>query len=143
MKHSKSLILLIAVLALFLGAAVLASAQETLKLSGVTVKDEYPNGCVDCHTQSGENNYRLNTELKNLNGHPDITKITKTVPKDCAMCHTPKLPAGSLNLITHKSHYQNPSKNSFISDYQGDCLACHSLNLSTGEMSVKSGPKNW
>ena len=143
MKHYKGIILFFAVLALFLGAAVLASAQETLKLSGITTTDEHPNGCVDCHTQSGDNDYRLSTELKNLSGHPDVTKIVKTVPKDCAMCHKPNSSAGPLNLQVHKIHFQNPGENHFIEYYQGECLACHSLDLSTGEMSVKSGPKNW
>ncbi len=143
MKHSKSLILIIAVLVLFLGAVMSASAQDTLKLSGITTTDDHPNGCVDCHKQSGGNDYRLNTALKEISGHPDVTKIVKTVPKDCGMCHKPNSSAGSLTLQVHKIHFENPDENHFISNYQGECLACHSLDLATGEMSVKSGPKNW
>ena len=130
------------ILLLMVGAVFTVSADEmVLKLSGITVKDEHPNGCVDCHKVSGGNDYRLNVELGS--GHPDISKIVRTVPNDCSMCHKANTKAGALNLQTHKIHYQNPANNNFVKAYQGDCLTCHSLDLATGVMKVKSGPKNW
>ena len=36
-----------------------------------------------------------------------------------------------------------PAENHFIAYYQGSCPNCHSLDSATGEMGVKSGPKNW
>jgi hypothetical protein len=112
-------------------------------LPGVTIADEHPNGCVDCHKISGDNDYRLNVELANLDGHPKIDAIVKNVPQDCLMCHKEGAKAGPLNLITHKDHYRNPNDNSFIKYYQGACLNCHSVSPGSGKMAIKSGPKNW
>ena len=113
-------------------------------LPGVTVTDEHPDGCVDCHKNAGEgHDYRLNVSLRSVEGHPDITNLVKTLPDDCAMCHRASTPAGPLNLITHKDHYRDPSENHFITGYQGACLNCHSVDAATGEMTMKSGAKNW
>jgi len=112
-------------------------------LPGVTVTDEHPNGCVDCHKVSGGNDYRLNAELANVEGHPQVDAIVKNVPQDCLMCHKEGTKAGPLNLITHKYHYRNPNDNHFVSYYQGACLNCHSVSPGSGKMTVKSGPKNW
>ena len=113
-------------------------------LPGVTVKDEHPNGCIDCHKNQGEGrDYRLNVEVANVDGHPKIDSIVKKVPNDCLMCHKEGAKAGPLNLITHKDHYRNPSENHFIAYYQGACLNCHSVDTASGVMSIKSGPKNW
>ena len=145
MKKFQTLIVIGIVFAvLFTGSIFFTFADEgTLQLSGITVKDEHPNGCVDCHKNAGDGrDYRLSVELK-ASGHPDISKIVKTIPGDCAMCHKAGSKAGALNLQTHQLHYANPDENHFIEYYQGECLACHSLNLQTGEMSVKSGAKNW
>jgi hypothetical protein len=135
----------IVVLVLLLGTICAVSADDAVvKLSGITITDEHPNGCVDCHVNAGGgNDYRLNVELKALKGHPDVTKMVRNVPQDCAMCHKPNVPAGALNTQTHRLHYQNPDENHFVTGYQGECLACHSLNINTGIMTVKSGPKNW
>ena len=112
-------------------------------LPGINVEDKYPNGCVDCHANTADADYRLNTELKNLEGHPDITAIVKTVPKDCSMCHKPGVPAGALTGITHVDHYQEPGENVFVQQYEGSCLACHAIDTGTGDVSMKNGPKNW
>lgn len=139
----KVLVPVLAVTLILAGAMVLSWADSDVELTGITVEDPHPNGCVDCHKQNGDSDYRLNAGLKELEGHPDITRIVKNLPQDCSMCHKANMPAGALNTITHKFHYQNPDENHFISYYAGDCLACHALNASTGVMSVKSGPKNW
>jgi hypothetical protein len=82
-------------------------------------------------------------ELAKINGHPKIDKIVKVVPKDCLICHKggPKPP--SFNQAMHKVHFEKPAENPFVTEYKGACLNCHSLDFDTGEMSVKSGPKNW
>jgi hypothetical protein len=135
----------LAVLVVVAGAAVFSWAQEgAVKIRGVNAPDEHPNGCIDCHRDAGEGrDYRLNVSLKEIAGHPDITSIVKVLPKDCGICHRPDVPAGALNHITHRVHYQNPDENHFISAYQGSCLECHSLNVATGVMGMKEGDKNW
>jgi hypothetical protein len=112
-------------------------------LPGITVTDEHPNGCVDCHKASGGNDYRMNVELANVEGHPKVDAIVKNVPQDCLMCHKEGAKAGALNNIVHRDHYRNANDNHFVSFYQGACLNCHSVNPDSGEMTVKGGPKNW
>lgn len=112
-------------------------------LPGVTVTDEHPNGCVDCHKVSGDNDYRLNVELANIEGHPKIDAIVKNAPQDCLMCHKEGAKAGPLSNIVHRDHYRNPNDNHFVSFYQGACLNCHSVSPGSGKMTVKNGPKNW
>lgn len=134
----------IAIMLVFSGALALTFADtDGIKLSGITVKDAHPNGCVDCHAKTDSGDYRLNVELKAYKTHPDITAIVRTVPEDCAMCHRAGVAAGAMDLQTHRIHYRNPGENSFVKYYGGECLACHGLDANTGVMKVKSGAKNW
>ncbi len=116
-------------------------AQDLAKLPGINAEDEHPQGCVDCHTAGDGRDSRLNVSLEELEGHPPVDNIVKTVPDDCMMCHGAN--ASNLSTITHASHYQNPEENYFVANYDGQCLECHSLNIESGRMSVKNGPKNW
>jgi hypothetical protein len=113
-------------------------------LPGVTVEDEHPNGCVDCHANMGPNrDFRLNVSLGELEGHPPIDFIVKTLPDGCGLCHKEGTAAGPISLITHENHYHDADENNFISIYGGACLNCHSLDPSSGLVGMKSGPKNW
>ena len=112
-------------------------------LPGITVTDDHPNGCVDCHSdKGGGRDYRLNTSLAE-EGHVKIDSMVKTLPDDCMMCHKEGSKAKSLSIQVHEAHYGEAEENHFISSYQGACLQCHTLNVATGVMSIKSGPKNW
>ncbi len=147
MKNISRMLLYALVFALILGGTLIITAADetgTAYLPGVTVKDEHPNGCIDCHSLAGEGkDYRLNVSLTQVEKHPDITKIVKQLPGDCLMCHNEGSKSGSLNNIAHKYHYRNPGENHFVSSYQGACLNCHTLDSDSGEMKVKSGAKNW
>jgi cytochrome c553 len=135
----------LAVLALLGGAVIVLSAASTgdaAFLPGISGKDENPNGCVDCH-KNADKDYRINAELAKVSGHPKIDKIVKTVPKDCAICHKAGGKVAELNIVMHKAHYSKPAENAFVTVYKGSCLHCHALDLNTGVMSVKGGPKNW
>ncbi len=142
MRKAKN-IALVLLLAGSLVGVVSVSAADTPFLPGVTVKDEHPNGCVDCHRQTERGDYRLNAEVAKVKGHPNIDRIVKTAPNDCLMCHKAGAKAGPLSQVVHKIHFSDPSENHFVSHYQGACLNCHAIDLSTGAMSVKSGAKNW
>ncbi len=125
-------------------AVLTAAAAPAPVLPGITGKDGLPNGCVDCHKKDGANDYLLTTALKKIKGHPDVTKIVKTVPTDCALCHkggAGKPPA--IAQIAHEFHYKNAATNVFVTAYGGQCLNCHSLNADTGVMKVKSAAANW
>jgi hypothetical protein len=113
-------------------------------LPGITAKDEYPNGCVDCHRNAGANqDHRLNVALSQIKGHPDVTKIVKKVPDDCLTCHkgTGKVPA--LADVLHKAHYGAEAKSIFVTVYKGACLNCHQIDLASGNITVKSAAANW
>ena len=131
---------LVAVLAVF-GGPVVLSGQSTPFLPGITVKDDYPNGCVDCHMNGKA--ISVIAELAKVSGHPKVDKVVKSVPKDCLICHKtgPKPPVFSQAM--HLVHYAKPSENDFVTTYKGACLSCHILDTSTGEMVKKNGPKNW
>lgn len=116
-------------------------AQDRVQLPGINAEDKHPQGCVDCHNNEGDNDYRLNVSLKEVADHPAIDSIVNTVPDDCNMCHGSY--ASKLNTITHTAHYANPDENSFVAYYNGQCLECHTINTATGETGIKSGPKNW
>ncbi|MGA2379619.1 MAG: hypothetical protein ABSG85_09945 [Spirochaetia bacterium] len=146
MNRGRTVLCLVVGLAIFGGAAALSaqSAGGTPFLPGVAAKDPFPNGCVDCHKDQGDGkDSTVIAELAKINGHPKIDKIVKVVPKDCLICHKggPKPP--SFNQAMHKVHFEKPAENPFVTEYKGACLNCHSLDFDTGEMSVKSGPKNW
>ena len=142
-KYKQLGIVLLALTVLAIGSIILmGSGDGKAYLPGITTADEHPNGCVDCHVQTGDNDYRLNTELAASDKHPDVSAIIRTVPTDCLMCHKEGAPAGALSVLVHKNHYENPEENHFIAYYQGECLQCHTLEAN-GVMRVKSGPKNW
>lgn len=127
-----------------LGASVVTWADSDTELPGITIIDERPNGCVDCHKNTtGELELRMDIAMKAVNKHPDVTRIARTIPDDCLMCHKEDAPAGALGPLTHLNHYSDPDENEFVEEYQGQCLNCHALNTATGEMTNKSGPKNW
>ena len=144
MKTMGRLLRVAAVLGCFAAVVLVLTGQDnTPVLPGITVSDEHPNGCVDCHADAGGgNDYRMNVELAKVDGHPNVDAIVKTLPNDCTMCHKAGA-AGPLQLIAHKLHYQNSNDNVFVNDYGGSCLQCHFLDTNTGTMTMKSGPKNW
>jgi nitrate reductase cytochrome c-type subunit len=138
--------LLVLALVLFVGlvgtvAALTAAAAPALP--GVNAADTFAKGCVDCHKKEGANDYTLATGLKAVKGHPDITKVVKNVPADCAMCHKPSTKAGPLGEALHKVHFEDAAQNVFVTVYGGQCLNCHKLDVATGTVAVKAGPANW
>jgi cytochrome c5 len=124
--------------------ALTAAAASAPVLPGITSKDNYPNGCVDCHKKDGATDNRLNAVLAKIKGHPDISKVVKTIPADCEMCHkggTGKAPL--IAQVAHEFHYKEAATNVFVTTYGGQCLNCHALVVDTGVMKTKPGPANW
>jgi hypothetical protein len=147
MKNPKIVMGVVIGLGLILCAVIAltaASGVDVPSLPGITVKDDYPNGCVDCHKLIGPGkDNRLTVVLAQVRGHPDISKIVKTVPGDCGLCHAEGRNAPPLNTVIHKVHYDRPAENSYVTVYKGVCLNCHALDAKTGGMIVKSAAKNW
>ena len=145
MKDVKKILFLVLLVGLFMSVSTVLMAAEGAQpfLPGITSVDEHPNGCVDCHKNGGEGkDYRLNVSLAAI-GHVKIDAIVKTIPNDCMICHKEGSKAEEIQVRLHEAHYNNPDKNHFVAFYQGACLNCHKLDVASGEMSFKSGPKNW
>ncbi len=144
MKRGRKILSLVAGLALFGGTAALSA--QSVDLPGITTKDAYPNGCVDCHVAAGgdKSSPLVTAELAKVSGHPKIDKIVKTVPKDCStLCHKLGGKAPAFNLVMHKAHFGKPSENRFVTVNKGACLTCHAFDPDAGGMAEKSGPRNW
>lgn len=107
-------------------------------IAGLTAEDKLPNGCVSCHVKvSADKDYSISAELKRVKGHPDVSKIVKSVPDGCLVCHDKAGSKIPFNKVIHNVHL---SKNSYyLVEFQGNCLNCHNYNADTG-MGFKKGP---
>lgn len=117
-----------------------AGGADFARLAGQPGPGPYPQGCVDCHAKDGAEN--IGALLERL-GHRKVDAKTETVPGDCKSCHSEEGGFSLLSEMAHIYHYENPAKNEFIRVYGGECLHCHALDVETGVVSSKSGPKNW
>ena len=81
--------------------------------------------------------------LAKIQGHPKVDAIIKTAPKDCGMCHKAGAKMGDLPSVVHKAHFAKKADSLFIKQFQGFCLNCHTMDLASGVVSIKNGPKNW
>ncbi len=144
-KLNKAVFFLVLAGAVVAGTLVLmGQAKAKPFLPGITVADEHPNGCVDCHSNQGQGkDYRLNVSLAKIQGHPKIDAIVKTLPDSCEICHKAAGKAGPLSIILHKAHYEKGADSPFVQFYQGACLNCHKLDIASGKLTLKSGAKNW
>jgi cytochrome c553 len=135
----------IVLLALLLAAAVFPAALAAqAALPGILTDDPNPNGCVSCHKNDADAvPLKLNLMLAKIQGHPKVEAIIKTAPKDCAMCHKAGAKMGDLSPVVHKAHFAKKADSLFIKQFHGTCLNCHGMDLATGLVSIKNGPKNW
>jgi hypothetical protein len=143
-KKAFFIIVMFAAVFTFTLAGSMLVAEDIAALPGVTVDDEHPNGCVDCHVKvDDEKDYRLNVEVKKVAKHPPIDKMVKNNPDDCMKCHKEGSKAGGMSEVSHKVHFSKGKDSVFVAHYGGQCLHCHSIDLGTGVIGVKSGPSNW
>lgn len=113
-------------------------ADKAIPVPGITGTDTRPQGCVSCHT--GEHTIdRMLAALK----HRKIDDKVKVVPNDCKTCHKPGGDIDPLAQMIHMAHYGDGPDSEFVTHHGGLCLNCHALDRYTGEVTVKSGPKNW
>ena len=122
----------------------LAAQDGGAFLPGILQADAYPNGCVDCHKNEGDAiPLKVNLMLAKRQAHPKVDAIVKVVPKDCAMCHKEGAKMGTLFSVVHKAHFAKKADSLFVKQFRGACLNCHDMDLATGLVSIKGGPKNW
>lgn len=126
------------VLAAQWGGAGWAVGADVAYLPGITSNDSNPEGCVSCHKGSDTLKSMLDT-LK----HRKLDDTVVMIPEDCKSCHSEEEGLESMAAIAHSMHYASGSKSDFVVKHQGSCLNCHALATGSGEVSVKSGKKNW
>ena len=121
----------------------LAAVAGLLAMTSLSHADDYPQGCVDCHTDGpNQPDLRLKTLLGQI-GHMSVRKVKK-VPAGCGGCHgAGEGEEDTFAEMIHQIHYAVPKANVFITRFGGDCLHCHSLDVESGDAMVKSGPANW
>lgn len=140
-----------------------AFAADVRKIPGITVKDAFPQACVDCHVKRSDGtDLRLGEMMKKwvagadaksiaamqafvpkgtvLKGkHPAIAGL-KDVPSACLKCHKTKI-APPLPPLMHGIHLARGEKSRFVTMFQGECTHCHKLATATGVWSMPSGPQ--
>lgn len=143
MKNSRALLLAIAVAVVALAFVLPVAADgPAAYLPGLTSADKFPNGCVSCH--SGD--YSIPKEIAKIKGHPDVSKMVKSVPDGCVVCHSGKAgaKAPALAVAVHAVHFgPDAAKNTFVTNYSGACLNCHKFDAKTNVMGMKTGAANW
>ena len=110
----------------------------------ITAADDYPEGCVDCHIETDDGDFRIATLLAEK-GHTRINEGGDQVPQGCAYCHSAddEGTASSIRTLMHMIHYEEPDDNLFVSESRSDCRHCHSLDSAEGTVGIKSGKANW
>jgi len=117
-----------------------ASGAETdvPELPGITSPDPYPEGCVSCH----QGTLLLKTMLAALK-HRNIDAKVAVIPNDCKTCHSEEGGMDPMSNVAHSMHYASGSKSDFVTRYNGSCLNCHQVATGNGEVTMKSGKRNW
>ena len=141
------------ILLLSLLVAVTASAEPARKIPGITVKDVYPHGCVDCHTgkagmpatiakivtsPAAASRAKAFVGTFTLKGkHPPIVDSVKEIPAQCMKCHTAtgKIAPAFAPMI-HGVHLTGGDANPFLTTFGGECTHCHKFNSATGQWSM-------
>lgn len=115
-----------------------AAAEDLPDLPGITSPDEAPEGCVSCHKGA----MSLKSKLAALK-HREIDDKVQVIPDDCKSCHSEDQGLESMAMIAHSMHYASISNSEFITKHKGSCLNCHMMATGSGEVTIKSGAKNW
>jgi len=120
------------------GATAIGAETGVPELPGITSPDPYPEGCVSCH----KGQLLLKDKLAALK-HRNIDSKVAVIPTDCMKCHSDDGGMDPMANIAHSMHYASGSKSDFVTKYHGSCLNCHQVATGSGEVTVKSGKRNW
>jgi len=153
--------LLLTVLALH---GPVASADQARQIPGITGKDTFPNGCIDCHTSTSKGgDTRIGTLMgkwttavepallektkaaaadpaKVKGKHPPVPRPGSNVPQSClAACHKKgSTIAPAFATLIHTLHLTG-AQNQFMAQFQGECTHCHKLDARTGAWRMPTG----
>jgi hypothetical protein len=143
---------------------MVAADQAARQIPGITAKDAFPNGCVDCHTATSKmGDTRISTLMTKwttavappllakskasatdparVKGkHPPVPKPGANVPQSClAVCHKKgSTVAPAFGTLMHNLHLTG-TPNQFMTLFQGECTHCHKLDQKTGAWRMATG----
>lgn len=123
---------------ILLALAFVAVAAIIAPSAAFAADDKFPNGCVSCHT----GDRLIPNMLAQIKGHPNVSKMIKSVPDGCAVCHKPNAKAPELKVAIHTVHKIKAADNAKAADVTGNCLNCHVINAK-GAIDIKLGKPNW
>ncbi|GEM_PF-1350313 len=150
---------LVVAFAFGVGTTVLTQEEEVPAIPGITVEDDHPNGCVNCHRERPDigRDFRLSTYIEewategtpeeilelaqaawpeaSLSGkHPNVAEMTATreLPTACMTCHSEEGDK-PLSSYLHLQHFAGGAENHFVTLYGGYCTQCHSVDLNLEE----------
>lgn len=132
---------------------------------GITAKDAYPRGCVDCHVQLPALNVdaRFSTLMTKLGKdvqpgllakaqaaapkglelrgrHPPAPGALENIPASCNPCHAKaSRTAPPFAKLMHSIHLADGPRNVFMTLYQGECTHCHKLDTRSGAVFIPNG----
>jgi len=138
---------------------------EVRKIPGLTGKDPFPRGCVDCHVNMPERkmDVRISTLMKRwqekvepeflarvkmftpssvtVRGkHPRADAALADIPNACLKCHSKTSTfAPPLGPLLHGLHFTGGEKNHFLTLFQGECTHCHKFDAKSGNWGFASG----
>jgi hypothetical protein len=140
-----------------------SQAPAIRQIPGLTSKDAYPNGCVDCHVAGKDADMRISAlmatwtkavpvalaekarsasvDASKIKGkHPAMANVKANVPQTClAACHKPgSTIAPPFARLMHVIHLVGGNGNRFLTANQGECTHCHKLNPKTGAWNAAS-----
>lgn len=140
-----------------------ATDQAPRQIPGITAKDAFPNGCVDCHTATSKGgDTRISTLMSKWTAavdpalvaqakasaadpakvkgkHPPVPKPGGNVPQGClTVCHKKgSTIAPPFATLIHNVHLIG-AKNQYLAAFQGECTHCHKLDQKTGAWRIPS-----
>ena len=116
---------------------------------GVTAKDAYPNGCVDCHVAGKDGDMRMSALMAKWTTAVPAALVAKA---KAASVDASKIKGGTCHkkgstiappfaTLMHTIHLLGGSQNRFMTANQGACAHCHKLDQKTGAWKIASGPE--
>ena len=152
-----------------LQAFPMRAAEPTLpNIPGITTRDMFPGGCVDCHRNRPEikRDFRISTYIRDwtqavdpkvrnrvqaiapkgvkLSGkHPPMAAESfRDVPKSCNPCHAnPQAKIPQMGPMLHALHLMGGTANHFLTLYKGECALCHKFDSKTASWRIPSLPE--
>ena len=144
-------------LVFLIGAVSMFAKPAVREIPGITGKDTYVRGCIDCHTGKNGMPAPLSTIIKTWSGKIDATTLAqlqafapkdmklkgkhppvpvKDVPVGCFRCHATSKSAPPLPRMMHGIHLTGGESSPFLTKFGGECTHCHKLDLTTARWTL-------